>query len=137
MKYVIFWQNIAQSVHHIGHEVHADHIVKTKHPRFWNAHGTAHQSIGMFDAEPLFKGLVHTHLQRKDPNAVAQKSWRVIARNHALAENFVIVARQALHHIGAGVCAADKLQKAHVAHRIKVMGDGKPLPEGQRHFRHQ
>ena len=93
MKHVIFRENIAQSVHHIRHEVHADHIIQTKHPGFWNAHRPAHQSIGIFDAKTLFEGLIHSHLERKDSNAIAQKPRGVIARNHALAENFVIVAR--------------------------------------------
>ena len=71
VKYVLLGQNVAQCVDHIRHQIDADHIIQPKDPSFGNTHRAAHQSICVFDAESLFEGLIHAHLERKYPHAIS------------------------------------------------------------------
>ena len=129
MECIAAWQNAAKRGHNINHEVDADQIIETEHACLGDTHGTTHQRVSLFDAEIATHRLINPDLKRKDSNTVAKKAWCIGTSDDALAKDAVIEICKAIDHVIAGLIAAHKLQQSHIAHRVEIMGNGKPFAE--------
>ena len=134
MEGVTLGKDAAKRGDDIDHQVDPDQVIEAEHARLRNAHGAAHQRIGLFDCQLVAHGLVDPGLQREHADPVAEEARRIGAAHHALAEDTVVEIGQPVDHRLIGIGAADKLQEAHIAHRIEIMGDGEPLAERGRHI---
>ena len=131
---VTFGKDAAKRGDDIDHQVDPDQVIEAEHARLRNAHGAAHQRIGLLDCQLVAHGLVDPGLQREHADPVAEEARRIGTAHHAFAKDPVVEIGQPVDHRLVCIGAADKLQKAHIAHRIEIMGDGEPLAESGRHI---
>ena len=110
VKGIALRQDGAQRTHHIGHQIDADQIIETEGAGLGNAHRAAEDRIGILDVDTQFHRLMDCRLHGEDANPVAEKARRVGTSHDALAQCFVIVARQNVDHRILGFLAAHQFQ---------------------------
>ena len=111
----------------IDHQVNPDQVIEPENPCFWDAHGPSHQRVRLFNAKAASHGFVDPDLKRENADPVAEEPRCVRTANDTLTENAVIEIGEPVDHVVARIGAANKLQKAHVAHRIEIVGNRKAL----------
>ena len=135
VKRITCRQNTGKGGHHINHQINAYQIIQTENACLWNTHWPADKRIGIFQRNPGFQCFMQANLQGKYPHTVAQKPWRVRATHDPFSQYLIIKQRQPVQNICPRLRPAYQLQQAHIAHRIKIMGNGKTGTKIRRHIR--
>ena len=133
MESITVWQDAAKRGDNINHQVDANQIIETEHTCLGNPHGAAHQRVSLLNCEVATHGLINPDLKRKDANAVAEETRGVCASHNTLAKDTVIEICKPINDVVACFVTADQFQQPHIANRVEVMGNGKPLAEAVRH----
>ena len=133
MKRIGIRQDIDQALHHVGHQVDSDQVVKTENTGFRYSHGTTKNGVGLERRQPLFERSLQRALDRENPDPVTEKSGRIATGYDTFTQLLFAEITQQVDDGRVGVLAAHQFEQAHETYRVKKVGDGKALAKRMRH----
>ena len=129
---VVFGQCRRQVAVDQRQQVETDQVQQSEHAGLGNAQRAAHHAVGFFDGQAAVDGLHDGALDPERADPVGDEARRIVADDDALAETAIAEVAHSLHHLGPSAGSGDQLEQAHVARRVKEMGDHEVARERRR-----
>jgi hypothetical protein len=104
-------------------EVESHQIQQPEHAGLGDAHGAAHDGVGLFDGQPALDGFGDRAFDPEHAQPVGDEARGVFRIHHALAEPAVAEIANCFNRFRPGFRTLDELQQPHVARRVEEMGD--------------